>query len=64
VKSVSAKGEMSSERAVASGSMLAVVQPVNAGTTGTDDPVVVVVGSGSGPVNATTNVSGANPAYE
>ena len=32
------------------------VQPVNAGTTGSDTTVVVVVG-GTGPVNETTNVS-------
>ena len=36
--------------------ILAEVQPVNAGTTGSDTTVVVVVG-GTGPVNETTNVS-------
>ena len=41
--------------------MMAVVQPVNAGTTGTDDPVVVVVGNGSGPVRFNTNVSSGLP---
>jgi hypothetical protein len=42
------------------------VQPVNAGTTGPDETVVVdggtgVVGGGTGPVNETTNVSTTSP---
>jgi hypothetical protein len=38
------------------------VQPVNTGTTGSDDPVVVVVvDGGTGPVNETTNVSSGSP---
>ena len=37
------------------------VQPVNAGTTGSDATVVVVVEGGTGPVNDSTNVSVAEP---
>jgi hypothetical protein len=41
--------------------ILAQVQPVKAGTTGSGATVVVVVDGGTGPVNETTNVSKAEP---
>ena len=44
--------------------MMAVVQPVNAGTTGVIDPVVVVVGNSSGPVSNSANESTTDPDSE
>jgi hypothetical protein len=66
VKRNSARSATLSERAVESWAKLPVVQPVNTGTTGSDDPVVddpvvVVVDGGTGPVNESTNVSSGYP---